>query len=291
MPRLLYLLLLFFPIATLAQTVIVRPDLHSDTKIAPAYFGPNAFPVPDMLDESISSKLEVSLSGDIFKGDFGDKTQAIGARIRVPLFSSRVNLSAWVPVLEHYTLTPAWKENARIEGQEKNSGCDFGSAIISTDILLMKETAKRPAWALRAALKTASEDSWAMARYYDCPGYYFDTSFGKELTIKNSYLKALRLGASGGFLCWQTDNGRQNDATMYAVQFKVKFRHFDFSQDLRGYAGWEKDGDCPMVIKTQVQGHFQRFHPYISYQKGLQDYPYQQFSVGLSVDFDILRKQ
>ena len=43
-----------------AETNIVKPNLDIPTKIAPAYFGPNAFPVPDMLTGRTSSvwKLE-----------------------------------------------------------------------------------------------------------------------------------------------------------------------------------------------------------------------------------------
>ena len=57
----IYTNLLFFLSSTcLAQTSLEVPDLSVPTKIAPAYFGPNAFPVPDMLTGRTSSvwKLE-----------------------------------------------------------------------------------------------------------------------------------------------------------------------------------------------------------------------------------------
>lgn len=69
------------------------------------------------------------------------------------------------------------------------------------------------------------------------------------------------------------------------------FKYLSISQDIRGYFGWERDGDCPMVIKTTILGNLKRYTPYIEYQKGLKDYPYQQLSLGLKVAFDILHKR
>lgn len=292
----------------LAQTTIVRPDLHTDTKIAPLYFGPNAFPVPEMLDDAIAPTLQVTAAGTEHWGDFGDRATDALLRLRVPLFTPRANLVLWVPI-EHYRLTQQWKEHARIGSNPTTSGTAIGTAFVTTDVLLMRETRRRPAMSLRAAIKTASEDSWQDARYYDCPGYFFDAAFGKGITFDGSWLQSLRLGASAGFLCWQTDNGRQNDATMYGVELKAKFRYVELSQDLRGYCGWEGDGDRPMVMKSQIAGHFPfrrapkyptgnqnerskpTFSPFLCYEKGLRDYPYQSFSAGITIDFDISRKQ
>lgn len=44
-----YILLLMLEGVCLAQTSLSVSDLSVPTKIAPAYFGPNAFPVPDMM--------------------------------------------------------------------------------------------------------------------------------------------------------------------------------------------------------------------------------------------------
>ena len=297
-----------------AQTPIVRPDLSTDTKIAPAYFGPNAFPVPEMLDGAVASTLQATVAGVYHWGDWGDKAVDAQVHLRVPLFTPRANLVLWIPI-EHYRLTPEWKEHARVSDHPATSGMAVGSAFVSTDVLLMRESRVRPAMTVRAAMKTASEDDWTTARYYDCPGYYFDAAFGKSIALRphsaaaegggrshRPALESLRLGVSAGFLCWQTDNGRQNDATMYAASLKAKFRHVDIEQNLRGYSGWEGDGDRPMVAKTQISAHLAPretaskrrrpvFSPFLSYEKGLHDYPYQHISAGLTIEFDILRKQ
>lgn len=305
----LLLLSVSLSLIAMGQVVIVRPDLGTPTKIAPAYFGPNAFAVPEMLDDAVSPTLDVALSGRYHHGDYGDRTGDALAHVRIPLFTPRANLTLWMPVVEGYRLTPAWKEHARLAADSRSHGTEVGSAFISTDILVVSERQRRPAIALRAAMKTASEDDWTMARYYDTPGYFFDAAVGKEWRLgggSNGHGDCgsgfndcshshggvtLRVGASAGFLCWQTDNGRQNDATMYALQVKLKTRRFTLAQDLRGYSGWEHDGDCPMVVKTEVMGHFGRFLPFLSWQKGVKDFPFQQFAIGLKAHFDILHRQ
>lgn len=287
------------PFATAhAQTPIVNPHMGVSSKIAPAYFGPNAFPVPEMLDDAISSKLEASVAGAYHWGDYGDQAVDAMFRLRIPLFTPRANFVLWVPV-EHFSLTQEWKEHARIPEHPTNKGTKLGAAFLSTDILILKESRRRPAIAVRAAMKTASEGDWTTARYYDCPGYFFDGAFGKGISFSGTRLSQLRLGASAGFLCWQTNNGRQNDATMYAVELKAKFHHVELLQNFRGYSGWEGDGDRPKVVKTQLTGHFTSrkaesgrkcpvFSPFVFYEKGLYDYPYQQISAGLTMQFDIL---
>lgn len=285
------LLALFSTSALSAQTTIAMPDRNQKTHIAPAYFGPNAFPVPEMSDDAVSGNLHLSLRGDYFMGDYGDHTGSLMATLRIPLFSSRVNLVAWMSVVERYSLSESWIRHAPITHDTPRRGWTTGTVFLSTDILLWREGKYRPAITVRACLRTAAEKDMKAARNYDCAGYFFDAAMGKEFFLDKGMLRSLRIAASGGFLCWQTGNGRQNDATMYAVKLTARFEHITISQDLRGYAGWEHDGDCPMVTKTAVNARFGRYTPYLEYQKGLKDYPYQQFSMGLTVAFDILPKK
>lgn len=50
----------------MAQTSLDVSDLSVPTKIAPAYFGPNAFPVPDMMSGRTSSVWKLEAYADIF---------------------------------------------------------------------------------------------------------------------------------------------------------------------------------------------------------------------------------
>ena len=47
-----------------AQTSMAKPDLSIPSLVAPGYFGPNAFPVPDMSDGTVSTSVKAELYGD-----------------------------------------------------------------------------------------------------------------------------------------------------------------------------------------------------------------------------------
>ncbi len=271
---------------TQAQTSIVKPDLETPSLIAPDYFGPNAFPIPDMLDGTTLSNLKIELSSDYFAGHRSDKTYDIAFKCTSPLFSDRVNLTLWLSAIsEWYLMSDESHEHSRLSDDIEKRGQEFGDAYISTDIHLMKQSRCRPDISLRVALKTALGYGFFKARYYDGPGYFFDTSIAKSLHFDNRYFSELRFVASGGFLCWQTDNGRQNDAVMYGLQLKLSGEHYTLSQSFGGYSGWEKEGDCPMSLKSELRINCGRFEPLLFFQYGLRDYPYTQLKIGVAYTF------
>ncbi|MCR5050881.1 MAG: hypothetical protein K6A36_07345 [Paludibacteraceae bacterium] len=265
-----------------AETPVVHPDLHQPTGIAPAYFGPNAFPVPDMTDGTTYSQLRMELAAEGYLGYNDNRTIDIFARVHVPLFTRWANLSIWMPVFGWYS-------------QYDGKGKGAGDAYISTDIQILHNdwfAAEKARWipqmTLRLGMKTASGEQFERRRHYDCPGYFFDASIGENLCLSPV---TVRLSASAGFLCWQTDNGRQNDAVMYGVQLAVKHEYVSLQATWGGYIGWEEHGDAPMTIKARVAGHVKGFEPYVQYQYGIKDYPYHQVRVGMAYSLDILNKR
>ncbi|MCM1372700.1 MAG: hypothetical protein NC113_06275 [Bacteroides sp.] len=80
---------------------------NDDIRVSPLYFGPNALPVPEMLDGTVSDRLYVEVSYDFYKGFYGDKTHDLNAKVHIPLFTPSVNLTLWMPVVEFYYNTPA----------------------------------------------------------------------------------------------------------------------------------------------------------------------------------------
>lgn len=97
----------------------------------------------------------------------------------------------------------------------------------------------------------------------------------------NGFLKELRLVVSGGFLCWQTDRGRQNDAWQYGVLGIVDTRAFRLSAQLAGYSGWEGDGDRPLTVKGVVEVPIGAFAPFAAFEYGLHDYPFSHLRAGV----------
>lgn len=275
-----------------ALVPIDKPNLRETTGIAPAYFGPNAFPVPDMLDGRVQKQLRAEIAGDGYLGFQGDKTADAFARVFIPLFTDRVNLTIWMPVMEWYEMTQERQRVCRLQDSAAIAGHGAGDAYFSTDIQILRDRKWAPDIALRAACKSASGGQYELARHYDCPGYFMDLSVGKSWYLgekQEAKGVELRVAGSAGFLCWQTDNGRQNDAVMYGLQMLVKSQYVSLRTTWSGYVGWEDMGDRPMIIKGRLCGHAKRFEPYVEYQYGIKDYPFHMLRVGLAYSIDILK--
>ena len=289
-----FTLCLFTYFSLSAQTVIERPDLRVPSKIAPAYFGPNAFPVPDMLDGRTSDVLKAELYADGFcctmtDSPSDDLTFDVFAKVTIPLFTSKVNLVLWMPVVEYHRTSPEVNALRRVPSEGYVSGWDSGDAYVSTDIRLLNQQRHGCDMTVRAALKSASGNSWSTARVYDSPGYFFDLSAGRRLYASKNGRTSLRLAVSGGFLCWQTGNGRQNDAVMYGLMAAFATGPLSLDMTYGGYVGWEGDGDCPMTLKTRLSWSFGRIALNLAHQVGFMDWPFHQLRLGLSYNVSVLK--
>ena len=252
------------------------------TGVAPAFFGPNAFPVPDMSDGQTSSQLRIELAADGYFSYEKSRTVDFFARLRLPLFTRWANLAVWMPVYEWYS-------------QADGTGSGVGDVYLTTDIQILHNewfrsgnTQYIPQMTIRAGVKTASGEQFNRARHYDCPGYFFDLTMGQTIPIKKIHLN---LAGTVGFLCWQTANARQNDAVMYGIRAKLVHPYFSFLAEWGGYVGWERYGDAPMVIKLRATGIIKGLEPFVQYQYGINDYPFHQVRVGLAYSFNILKSQ
>lgn len=262
----------------MAQDSSSAPD--SKTYVSPYYFGPNAFPIPDILTHT-SAKLRIELCGDYYHGTLRkDHTSDILLRTNIPLWTDRANLSLWWVVNEWYD-----------DGVSK--GSMGGDVCLSIDMQIFKEKKLLPFWTLRAALKTASGGGFHLNRYYDSAGYFFDTYFGKNFRLGRI---GLEICGGGGFLCWQTDNGQQNDAVQYGLLVGLHAGRFHLTESFSGYAGWQSTikeyghlvHDCPMSLKTKLAYNLGKWDLLAAFQYGLKDYPYYQLQIGASYSIDIL---
>ena len=281
-------------ISAAAQTDIVQPNLSIPTKIAPAYFGPNAFPVPDMLDGRTSSELKFELYGDCFLGRTtsnvaDDVTGDLFAKLTIPLFTPKANLTVWMPIFEYFYTSADVNASRRLPYNGSLQGMDSGDVYVSADVRILSQEKHHIDITARAALKTASANQYAKGRCYDAPGYFFDAAFGRGFQIGADH--NLRVALSGGFLCWQTDNGRQNDAVMYGAQLAYSYKRFTIDTTFGGYAGWEGDGDRPMTLKTSLSYRLGDFSLRLMHQVGFMDWPYHQIRVGATYSFDMLGRK
>lgn len=298
MKKLVTILLLLLSGVAVAQTDIVQPNLGVPSQIAPAYFGPNAFPVPDMLDGRTSSELKLELYGDCFLGTAtgrvaDDITGDLFAKLTIPLFTPKANLTVWMPIFEYFYTSAEVNALRRLPepyNKEALQGMDSGDVYVSADIRILSQERHYVDMAARAVLKTASANQYAKGRCYDAPGYFFDVAVGHSFNLVGGS-HYLRVAASGGFLCWQTDNGRQNDAVMYGAMLAYRFRRLSVDATFGGYVGWERVGDRPMTLKTNLSYHIDNLALRVGYQVGFRDWPYHQIRVGASYAFDVLSKK
>ena len=73
----LFVILFIGRLSSIAQTELSQSPMNVPSLISPYYFGPNAFPVPDMLDGRVEDELRIELSGDYFLGERGDHTENV----------------------------------------------------------------------------------------------------------------------------------------------------------------------------------------------------------------------
>lgn len=274
-----------YAINVAANTPIVEADLSVPSRVAPAFFGPNAFPVPDMLDGRTLSDLKMGLYIDNFFGVMAKRTVTddfaadMFLRLTVPLFTPRVNLTLWMPVCEYFSSGPEVNEYRRIDHEGRLTGWFPGDVYVTTDIMFLIQERHHIDATIRAALKSASGHGWHYARNYDSPGYFFDASFGRSFRVGSR--TSFRAALSGGFLCWQTDNGRQNDAVMYGVHASLTSGRLHVETEYGGYVGWEQYGDAPMTLKSALSWDIGNFSVRLMHQVGFIDWPFHQVRAGI----------
>jgi hypothetical protein len=300
--RCLILFLFSFLLTLNAQEIEQEWTLEKEKEalelVSPRYFGPNALPVPDMLDGRISSTLRLELAGDAYRGFTKDHTADIFFRAFIPLFTPRLNLTVWMPVCEWFKHNAETQRDRYIQDTLIFRDHGMGDVYLSLDIQALYARRWCPDIAVRAALKTASGGQFAQGRHFDSPAYFFDASIGKSLyitplrkvTTTRTDIRDWEIRAAFmlGFLCWQTVTNKQNDALLYGVQLFVKQQYISTRLTWSGYSGWKHNGDKPMTVKAELRGYVKGFEPFAMYQYGLRDYTFHQVRVGLAYNIDIL---
>lgn len=261
--------------------------LWAQVKYAPAWFGPNANPVPEFTDARIPEKTNISLMGDYYFG-FGDKTKNGYFKVEIPLIPQLVSFKFWATTLENYTVTP---ELSAYRGMNGNlSGRPNGDLYVQTRISILLEKEVAPAIIFNTTLKTASGTNFTERRYFDTPGYYFDLEFGKSIYTKSSFISEIRGVANLGFLCWETTGSRQNDAPMYGGKIIMGNAKWKLDNTLSGYWGWMHTnprygvdyGDAPLVYAAKFTILTDYMDYFAQYQYGIKDFPYHQIRLGIS---------
>jgi hypothetical protein len=247
--------------------------------VSPAYFGPNALPVPELRNGVPDSlfTFEAAAGGHWSRGD---KTVDSRLRLLAPFCDGRVAVEAAVVPLEFYTMDTVTRD-LRAARDRDGKGHAGGDIYFSTIVSLLKNHNRWPDLAFEAGLRTASGTRLGAARYTDAPGYYFDISAGKDISAGSKL--TVRPSAMLGFYSFQTFDVQQlqNDCLLYGAGFDLKSQHYCWSVQLAGYSGYKKNGDQPLVCRMTMQSINKRVGWKLSAQLGWHDFEYRSLHAGL----------
>lgn len=247
-------------------------------KYAPAYFGPNALPVPEIRTARSDSSIMFESSFDMHFGR-GDKTQNIFIRLSYPFWDGRIRLELFGVPVEHFVMDTLTRDERVVRDYDAR-GFAAGDLYISTLIQLLRDRKSWPDIMLGITLRTASGGNLGNARYTDAPGYYFDLSAGKNFPLSRNF--QFRPYAMLGFYVYQTnrDDWRQNDAFLYGMGLSAISPQWEFSAKWGGYKGYFNDGDAPAVIRASALFKFNKLQLSLSFQQGLNDFEYSSVRIG-----------
>ncbi len=244
-------------------------------RIRPASLGPNALPVPDMGDGTLPDSASLFLRGD-FHAAPGDHTADLFLKLSVPFASGKVALEVFYTPVEYYQ-TSIEVRDERASREYDPRGWSSGDVYFRTLVRLLEERGRRPALSLGLACKTASGDNLEGARFTNSPGYYFDLTAGRNLT------PGWRLFGSLGLYVWQSNDIQhpQDDALLAALGTRYSLRNMEWSLQAAGYAGYQADGDRPLVIRFHWRFRGEKASLFLGYQAGIHDFNYQTLMLGI----------
>ena len=80
-------------------------------------------------------------------------------------------------------------------------------------------------------------------------------------------------------------NNRQNDAILAAASFKLHYKDYSFTQNLRGFKGYLNNGDQPLLYSLKIAKNWKTHQLYVAQQITLHDYPYNTTQFGVKRNF------
>ena len=244
----------------------------------PRYFGPNAFPIPEMMAADLPSRWEVEVRGEYHTMP-GDKTKDIFARAYIPIVKGKAGISVSGVIQEWYKTSPEVRDERSAVETEPPIPC-HGDIIVNCYYQILRNRR----WAdivISANIKTASGGRVCDARFTDAASYWFDANIARNLWEDPSRNAAIRLQVLAGFYCWMTndDRNRQNDAICYGVGVRGTYRHFLLDADFSGFNGYRGEGDKPMQLRFKLEYELKKNILSFRYRHGVRDILYDSYSL------------
>jgi hypothetical protein len=245
---------------------------------SPRYFGPNAFPIPELRSGFAGTRWEVEVRGEYHAFE-GDRSKDVYMRLFAPIAEGRAGFEINCVVYEYYNMTQGTVEERHAAGRWWDQGA-HGDVIISSFYQLLRNE-KWVDILLEATLKTASGNRLADARYTDAATYWFCMNIGRNVYKCPANTFQLRIQGLAGFYCWMTNDPihRQNDAFVYAVGMQGAYKHFTLDANLAGIHGYKNNGDRPLQLRAGLNYEYRKNILSFRYKHGMKDALYDTFSV------------
>lgn len=219
----------------------------------PKYFGPNALPVQEIKNGSISNTKTFEF-GFASHWSQGDDAQNLLLKMHLPLATNRVALNFSLVPIELYQMDAATRDLRRARDFD-GRGHAIGDLYINTLVQLTNVNAPLDLL-LSINLKTASGSNREATRYTDGTGYSFDLSAGKTIQL-NGEQESIKAYGQLGLYVWETNEDRnpQNDAFSFGAGLTYQKNKTVIEAQAGGYIGYKGNGDKPIVFRSSISHH------------------------------------
>ena len=242
----------------------------------PRYFGPNAFPIPELRSGRIGAAWELEARGEYHAFE-GDRTKNIFVRAFMPIANGKAGVEVNYIIYEYYNTTWETVEERHTAGTYWPNGA-HGDVVVSFFVQAL-QSEKWIDMMVEGALKTASGNRLADARFTDAATYWFTGNIGRNLySSKNA---SVRLQGFAGFYCWMTNDliHRQNDAFIYSFGLSGSLYGFSLNADFAGLYGYKNNGDRPQQLRTRLNYEYRKNILSLRFKHGMKDALYNSYSV------------
>lgn len=243
---------------------------------APAMLGPNALPIPTLMEGKTDTSLSVG-SSSRFQRATGDFTYAQSFFLTYPTNNKNISFDIfWIP-REMYRTNHEWKTTRKVHFPAYYERHAMTDIIFNTVFQLSREESKWMDITFRSTFRFATSTHVNAARGTDAPGYSFDLTAGKSLSTR------LRIMGMLGFYVWQTnrDDYLQNDAFLFGIGARYVINKWSFTPQYRGYWGYIGDGDDQVAVSFKINYACPSWHFFTSASMGLEDNFYNSLECGV----------
>ncbi|MDR3126989.1 MAG: hypothetical protein LBU08_00725 [Tannerellaceae bacterium] len=250
---------------------------------SPRYFGPNAFPLPDLRSALIPYHSSLEFAAERHRAP-GDYTKDYLFRFLFPVVKGRAALEIFFIFKEEYQTTRETLFERHADAT--SSPIPYaGDVVLTSSYQLLRHHPALPDLLLHIGLKTASGGRLVDARFTDAAAYWIHLALGRSLFA--SPQASIQLLAMAGFYCWMTNDlvHRQNDALLYGAGFAARLHRFSLTSDLSGIYGYEDNGDRPIHLRNALSCHFQYYSLSLRFSHGFQDRLYNSCALACTLTF------